>query len=105
MSTAAKPSKPGNSASEGGQGNQGQNAGQNTGQNAGMQAMKQSAMDQSDANKDSLEQELGDLREDFQTLVDEVGTSVTTYFRKRPGVAACALFTLGFYVGWKIKPW
>lgn len=46
-----------------------------------------------------------ELQEDFQTFVDDVSSSVTTYCRKRPGVAACMLFGLGFYVGWKMKPW
>ncbi len=52
-----------------------------------------------------LAADYSELREDFQSFVDEVGTSVSTYCRKRPGVAACMLFGLGFYVGWKIKPW
>ncbi len=52
-----------------------------------------------------LMNDYNELREDFQTFIDEVGTSVSTYCRKRPGVAACLLFGLGFYVGWKIKPW
>ncbi len=58
----------------------------------------------SDTAKD-LAEDYHEMQEDFQTLVDEVGTSISTYCRKRPGMAACMLFTVGFYVGWKIKPW
>jgi len=59
----------------------------------------------SSASAKELAADCRELREDFQTFVDEVGTSVTTYCRKRPGIAACMLFGFGFYVGWKIKPW
>lgn len=62
---------------------------------------------QSGANEaaNELAADCSALQEDFQTFVDEVGASVSTYCRKRPGVAACILFGLGFYMGWKIKPW
>ncbi len=49
--------------------------------------------------------ECHDQREDFQTLMEEVGTSVGTYCRKRPVVATMVVFAAGFYMGWKIKPW
>jgi len=52
-----------------------------------------------------LAQECCDVREDFQTLVADVGTSVHTYCRKRPQMAGLMIFVLGFYVGWKVKPW
>ncbi|MDX1925875.1 MAG: hypothetical protein SFV81_05125 [Pirellulaceae bacterium] len=52
-----------------------------------------------------LAQECCDVREDFQTLVADVGTSVHTYCRKRPQMAGLMIFALGFYVGWKVKPW
>ncbi len=48
--------------------------------------------------------EMGEC-EDFQALVDEVTTSVTRYCRQRPTAAALSIFALGFFVGWKIKPW
>ncbi len=54
-----------------------------------------------DASKDC---ELGEC-EDFQALVDDVTASVTRYCRQRPTAAALGLFALGFFVGWKIKPW
>lgn len=43
--------------------------------------------------------------EDFQDLVESVGASVGAYCRKRPLVASLTVFALGFYTGWKIKPW
>lgn len=45
------------------------------------------------------------VREDFQTLVTDVGTSIHTYCEKRPEMAGLMIFALGIYVGWKIKPW
>lgn len=42
---------------------------------------------------------------DFETLVDEVTTSVVTYSKKQPRVVAAGIFALGFIIGWKIKPW
>ncbi|MCA9134521.1 MAG: hypothetical protein KDA45_15230 [Planctomycetales bacterium] len=50
-------------------------------------------------------EEICEQREDFQALVDDVGQAVAQYCRRRPGVAASAVFALGFFVGWKIKPW
>lgn len=47
----------------------------------------------------------GEHREDFQHLIDDVGESLTAYCKKRPMVAAFAVFAVGFYMGWKIKPW
>ncbi|MCA9157910.1 MAG: hypothetical protein KDA72_06255 [Planctomycetales bacterium] len=44
-------------------------------------------------------------REDFQALLEDVGTSVSNYCRKRPVMASLAVFVVGFYVGWKVKPW
>lgn len=52
-----------------------------------------------------LASECQDQREDFQALMEDVGTSVGTYCRKRPVVATMAVFAVGFYMGWKIKPW
>lgn len=82
--TAAKQNKPNQSRENSGQSSTGQSA--------------------NDITKE-LAEDYHEMREDFQTLIDEVGSSVSTYCRKRPGMAACVLFTLGFYVGWKIKPW
>lgn len=44
-------------------------------------------------------------QEDFQQLVDEVGQAVAHYCRRRPGAAALTVFAVGFFFGWKIKPW
>ena len=49
--------------------------------------------------------ECSEVREDFQELMDNVGTSVADYCRKRPLVAGLTVFAVGFYMGWKIKPW
>jgi|GEM_PF-1743776 len=44
-------------------------------------------------------------QEDFSELVSEVSTAVQRYCSRRPRVAAGCLFTLGFIVGWKMRPW
>ena len=46
-----------------------------------------------------------DDREDFQVMMDEVGVAVAQYCKKRPGVAGGLLFAVGFFVGWRLKPW
>ena len=46
-----------------------------------------------------------DQQEDFGALVERVGTALCDYGRRRPGVAVAAILGLGFFVGWKIKPW
>ena len=43
--------------------------------------------------------------EDFYDMVSDVSRSMTDYCAKRPKAAALALLCLGFFVGWKIKPW
>lgn len=48
----------------------------------------------------------GDLQqEDFSQLVSDISTAVTRYCSRRPQVAAGVLFSLGFVVGWKLRPW
>jgi hypothetical protein len=42
---------------------------------------------------------------DLQAVVETIGTAVGDYSRQNPAVVACAVFFLGFYVGWKVKPW
>lgn len=44
-------------------------------------------------------------REDLQILIEEVGQAVSEYTRKRPGVAGGLLFAIGFFVGWRLRPW
>jgi hypothetical protein len=55
--------------------------------------------------KGELAKECDDIREDFQTLIDDVGSSILAYWKKRPQMAGLMLFAMGFYVGWKVKPW
>jgi len=43
--------------------------------------------------------------EDFYDMVSDVSKSMTDYCAKRPKVAALALLSVGFFLGWKIKPW
>ncbi len=43
--------------------------------------------------------------EDLQLLMGELGNAVSDYCRKRPGVAGGVLFAVGFFVGWRLKPW
>lgn len=52
-----------------------------------------------------LSAECSEQREDFQALMEDVGSSVAKYCRKRPLIAAFSVFAVGFYVGWKVKPW
>lgn len=52
-----------------------------------------------------LASECEEQREDFQALMEDVGASVATYCRKRPVVATMVVFAVGFYMGWKVKPW
>lgn len=54
---------------------------------------------------ESCETQCAEQREDFQQLMQEVGDSLAHYCRRRPGVAACSVFAIGFFFGWKIKPW
>ena len=57
------------------------------------------------ACKNQLSEECDSIREDFQLLVDDVGSSIQTYCTKRPLMAGLMIFAIGFYVGWKVKPW
>ncbi len=45
------------------------------------------------------------LPTDLEILTADVGEAVVTYSRKQPAVVACMIFAVGFFVGWKIKPW
>lgn len=54
---------------------------------------------------ENCESECAEQREDFQQLMEEVGDSLAYYCRRRPGVAAFSVFAVGFFLGWKIKPW
>ncbi len=44
-------------------------------------------------------------QEDFIKLADRCGDAICEYGRRQPGVAALAILGLGFFVGWKLKPW
>ncbi|MGN6545841.1 MAG: hypothetical protein ACTHK7_12380 [Aureliella sp.] len=43
--------------------------------------------------------------EDFAEFMSELGDSVQKYCKRRPGVVAGVLFGLGFFCGWKLRPW
>ena len=43
--------------------------------------------------------------EDFYDMISDVSKSMSEYCAKRPKAAALALLTVGFFLGWKIKPW
>ncbi|MFO1064879.1 MAG: hypothetical protein U0892_13520 [Pirellulales bacterium] len=43
--------------------------------------------------------------EDFAQLVSEVSDSIHRYYSARPGVCAATIFGLGFFFGWKLRPW
>lgn len=63
------------------------------------------AKQSSSTGKHQQLQDKNDVREDFQTLVEDVGSSIHTYCKERPQMAGLMIFALGFYVGWKVKPW
>jgi len=44
-------------------------------------------------------------QEDLVKLVDRCGDAICEYGKRQPGVAALAVLGLGFFVGWKLKPW
>lgn len=43
--------------------------------------------------------------DDFVEACNAVGDATAEYSKKHPAVVMMATFFLGFYVGWKIKPW
>lgn len=43
--------------------------------------------------------------EDFYDMISDVSKSMSDYCAKRPKAAALALIAVGFFLGWKIKPW
>ena len=42
---------------------------------------------------------------DFEHMLEDVTSAVVTYSKRQPKAVACGIFTLGFLIGWKIKPW
>jgi hypothetical protein len=54
---------------------------------------------------DRLKEGCEEQQEDFQILVEDVSQAVSAYCQRRPSVAALSLFAVGFFVGWKLKPW
>ena len=42
---------------------------------------------------------------DFEQMVGSIAESVKDYGSKHPLAVAGSIFALGFYLGWKIKPW
>lgn len=42
---------------------------------------------------------------DLQEVIDTVTSALSKYGRAHPITAASLIFGLGFYVGWKVKPW
>jgi hypothetical protein len=46
-----------------------------------------------------------DQGEDFSQLVSELSSAVRRYCNRRPRVAAGCVFSLGFVLGWKLRPW
>ncbi len=43
--------------------------------------------------------------DDLVEVCNTVAEATATYSRKHPSVVILATFLLGFYVGWKVKPW
>ena len=42
---------------------------------------------------------------DFEYMVETISESVKDYGAKHPLAVAGAIFCVGFYLGWKVKPW
>lgn len=42
---------------------------------------------------------------DLQEALDSVGIAIKEYSKKHPAAVAVGIFFVGFYVGWKVKPW
>ena len=42
---------------------------------------------------------------DFEYMIETIGESVKDYGSKHPLAVASAIFCVGFYLGWKVKPW
>ena len=42
---------------------------------------------------------------DFEYMVETISESVKDYGSKHPLAVAGAIFCVGFYLGWKVKPW
>lgn len=59
----------------------------------------------SNSNSSGKDQQSGSMSTDFEQLLDEVTSAVVTYSKRQPRAIACGIFTLGFLIGWKIKPW
>lgn len=56
-------------------------------------------------SQDRSEDDADDTPEDLSVLLSEVSDSVEAYCRRRPGIVAGVLFGLGFFCGWKLRPW
>lgn len=74
-------------------------------QQTAQQPTKSQTMGKRSSAYEDLAKEGAEMQEDFQKLCDQVGSAMSDYYRKRPGAAAMMLFAVGFYVGWKVKPW
>ena len=56
-------------------------------------------------DQDHQEDSSDDRPEDLAVLLSEVTDSMENYCRRRPGIVAGVLFGLGFFCGWKLRPW
>jgi hypothetical protein len=54
---------------------------------------------------ENLGEQCEEQAEDFAELMAEMGDSLQKYCARRPGVVAGVLFGLGFFCGWKLRPW
>lgn len=67
--------------------------------------MSSSTMSDTRQMADQTSQQSEGQAEDFAQFMSEVGDSVQKYCKRRPGVVAGVLFGLGFFCGWKLRPW
>ena len=67
--------------------------------------MNQSVQSQPQKTDSSYSKCMQSATDDLVEACSTVGDATAEYSRKHPAVVMMATFFLGFYVGWKIKPW
>lgn len=67
--------------------------------------MNQAAKTQAPKSPPAFSQCAQSATDDFVEACNAVGDATAEYSKKHPAVVMMATFFLGFYVGWKIKPW
>ena len=77
----------------------------NNGPSRNGNGLARQATNESSSRSAVPEQTVREPAEDFEMLMNQVGSAAGEYCRKHPGVATLAILGVGFYLGWKVKPW